>query len=84
MDFSISATGIQSASSAFESAANGIPKALSNATNDILSAGSTISDSVDLSTAVASLAKKNLDFSAKVTLALVDNASKQSTFSILG
>jgi hypothetical protein len=83
MNFSIPAAGMQSAQATFESAANGITKALQNSANP-LTAGSTLGDSVDLSTQVASLAKSNLDFAANVKMALVENAMRQSTFSVLG
>ena len=83
MNFSIPAAGMQSAAAAFESAANGIVKATQNSGNP-LTAGSTIGDSVDLSTQVASLAKSNLDFSANVKVALVENEMQHSTFSVLG
>jgi len=88
MNISLPSAGIEAASAAFESAANNIPTALSNANNVIYSAGSTLSDSVSLSTAVASLAKKNLDATASLTTSLVDNAvsasSGQSSFSVVG
>jgi len=88
MNLSLPSASIQAASAAFESAANNIPTALSNATNDPYSAGSTLSDSVSLSTAVASLAKKNLDTTASLTASLVDDAaglsSGQSSFSVVG
>ena len=83
MNFSVPAAGLQSASAAFETAANGISQALQNSGNPIR-AGSTMGDSVDLSTAVASLAKSNLDFAANVKMELVENKMQQSTFSILG
>jgi hypothetical protein len=84
MNFSIPAAGMEAASAVFETAANAIPQALSNATNNILSAGSTLGDSVDLSTAVAVMAKSSLDFQANVQVALVEKAMQQSTFSAVG
>jgi hypothetical protein len=88
MNFSLPSASIQAASAAFENAANNIPTALSNANSDIYSAGSTLSDSVSLSTAVASLLKKNLDSTANLTESLVNNAASastsQSSFSVLG
>jgi hypothetical protein len=88
MNISLPSAGIQAASAAFEIAANNIPAALSNANSDIYSAGSTLGDSVSLSTAVASLAKKNLDTTASLTASLVDSAvsssTGQSSFSVVG
>jgi len=83
MNSSIAAGGIQSASDAFESAANGMNQAFQSATNP-LTAGSTLPDSVSLSTQVASLAKSSLDFQANVKMEIVDNEMSQSTFSIVG
>jgi hypothetical protein len=83
MDLSIPTGGMQSASAAFEAAANGLNQAFRSDSNP-QTAGSTLSDSVDLSTQVASLAKSNLDFSANVKMEMVDNAMSQSTFSLVG
>jgi len=83
MDFSTPTAGMQSASAAFDSAANAITQAFSNSASDPLSAGSTMGDSVDLSTAVAALLKSNLDFTANIKMAIVENQMNQSTFSIL-
>ncbi len=82
MNFSIAAAGMQTASAAFESAANGINQAFQSATNP-LTAGSTMADSVDLSTQMASLLKSNLDFTANVKMELVDSEMSQSTFSMV-
>ena len=83
MDFSIPAAGMQSASAAFEAAANGINQAFTGASNP-LTKGSTLGDSVSLSTQVASLAKSSLDFQANVKMEIVDNEMSQSTFSMVG
>jgi hypothetical protein len=83
MNFSIPAAGMQSASAAFESAANQLNQVFQNGPNPLTS-GSTMGDSVDLSTAMASLAKSNLDFQANVQMELIDKAMSQSTFSVLG
>jgi len=83
MNFSIAATGMQNASAAFEAAANGINQAFQGVSNPLTS-GSTMGDSVSLSTQVASLAKSNLDFNANVKMELIDNEMSKSTFSILG
>jgi hypothetical protein len=83
MNFSIPATGMQSASAAFEAAANGLNQVFQNASNP-LTAGSTMSDSIDLSTQMVSLLKSNLDFTANVKMAEVENQMNQNTFSIVG
>jgi len=83
MNISTPAAGIQQASAAFEAAANGISQAVTNSANP-LTKGSTMGDSVDLSTQVASLAKSALDFQANVKVELVENQMQQNTFSILG
>jgi hypothetical protein len=83
MNFSIAAAGMQNASAAFESAANGLNQAFQSASNP-LTAGSTMADSVSLSTTMASLLKSNLDFTANVKMELVDNEMSQSTMSIVG
>lgn len=83
MDFSIPAAGMQNASAAFEAAANGLNQVFQNATNP-LTAGSTMGDSVDLSTAMAALLKSNLDFTANVKMELIDSQMAQSTFSLVG
>jgi hypothetical protein len=82
MSFSIPAAGMQNADAAFESAANGLTQALQNSSNP-LTAGSTMGDSFDISTQVASLAKSNLDFAANIKMELVENQMQQSTFSVL-
>jgi hypothetical protein len=82
MNFSIPAAGLQSATAAFESAANGITQAFQSAGNP-LTEGSTLGDSVDLSTQMASLLKSNLDFQANIKTELVDKELTQSTFSLL-
>ncbi len=74
---------MQNASAAFESAANGLNQAFQSASNP-LTAGSTMADSVSLSTTMASLLKSNLDFTANVKMELVDNEMSQSTMSIVG
>ncbi len=84
MDLSIPAAGMASASAAFETAANNISTAFINATSNPLSAGSTMSDSVSLSTTMAELMKSQLDFSANVQTAIVDNQMNQSMLSVLG
>jgi hypothetical protein len=83
MDLSISAAGIQNASAAFEAAASGITQAFQSAGNP-LTEGSTMSDSVDLSTAMASLLKSNLDFMANIKMEIVESQMNQSTFSLIG
>lgn len=83
MDFSIAAAGMQSASAAFENAANGLTRAFQSANNP-LTEGSTMGDSVSLSTAMVGLMKSNLDFTANVKMELVDSEMSQSTMSILG
>jgi hypothetical protein len=82
MDMSIPAAGLQSASAALEAAANGLNQVFQNGFNP-LTAGSTMGDSVDLSTQVVSLMKSNLDFEANVKLELIDNQINQSTFSLI-
>jgi hypothetical protein len=82
MNFAIPAAGMQSASAAFESAANGLNQAFQNAGNPLTS-GSTIGDSVDLSAQMVSLLKSNLDFTANVKVEMVDNQMTQSTFSMI-
>ncbi len=74
---------MQSASAAFETAANSFTQVFQNSTNP-LTAGSTMGDSVDLSTSVASLLKSNLDFTANVKMEMVENQMQQSTFSVFG
>jgi len=83
MDLSIPAAGMQSASAAFETAANSLTQVFQNSTNP-LTAGSTMGDSVDLSTAMAGLLKSNLDFTANTKLEMVENQMQRSTFSVLG
>jgi hypothetical protein len=83
MNLSIPAAGMQNADAAFEAAANGITRAVQNSGNP-LTAGSTLGDSVDLSTQVASLAKSSLDFAANVQMEIVENAMQRSTISVLG
>ena len=83
MNFSIPAAGMQSASAAFEAAANGINQAFAGGSNPLTN-GSTLGDSVSLSTQVASLAKSSLDFQANVKMEIVDNEMSQSTFSMVG
>ena len=83
MNLSIPAAGIQNADAAFEAAANGITRAVLNSGNP-LTAGSTLGDSVVLSTQVASLAKSSLDFAANVQMEIVENSMQQSTISVLG
>ena len=83
MNFSITAAGMQSASAAFESAASGNSQAFQSASNPVTS-GSTMGDSVSLSTQMASLMKSNLDFTANVKMELVDNAMSKSTLSMVG
>jgi hypothetical protein len=83
MNFSIPAAGMQAASAALESAANGLNHVFQNASNPLTS-GSTMGDSVDLSTAMLGMLKSNLDFTANVKTAVVENSMAQSTFSILG
>ena len=83
MDLSIPAAGMQSASAAFETAANSLTQVFQNPTNP-LPAGSTVGDSVELSTSVASLLKSNLDFTANVKMEIVENQMQQSTFSVFG
>lgn len=83
MGFSIPAAGMQSASAAFEAAADGINRAFAGSTNP-LTKGSTLGDSVSLSTQVASLAKSSLDFQANVKMELIDNEMSKSTFSLVG
>jgi hypothetical protein len=83
MNFSIPAAGMQSASAAFEAAANGINQAVIGASNP-LTKGSIMGDSVSLSTQVASLAKSTLDFQANVKMELIENEMSKSTFSIVG
>lgn len=83
MDFSIPAAGMQNASAAFEAAANGLNQVFQNASNP-LTRGSTMGDSVDLSTTMAALLKSNLDFTANVNMELIDNQMTQSTFSLVG
>ena len=83
MNFSIPAAGMQSASAAFEAAANGITQAFQSAGNP-LTAGSTMGDSVSLSTQMASLIKSNLDFTANVQMEIVDNEMSKSTLSLVG
>ncbi len=83
MNFSIPAAGMQSASAAFETAANGINQAFEGVGNP-LTAGSTMGDSVSLSTQMASLMKSNLDFQANVKMELVDNEMSKSTLSMVG
>jgi hypothetical protein len=43
-----------------------------------------MSDSVDLSTAMASLLKSNLDFMANIKMEIVESQMNQSTFSLIG
>ena len=74
---------MQSASAAFEAAANGINQAFAGASNPVTN-GSTLGDSVSLSTQVASLAKSSLDFQASVKMEIVDSEMSQSTFSMVG
>ncbi len=83
MNFSIAAAGMQSASDAFETAANRLNQAFQSAGNP-LTAGSTLEDSVSLSTTVAGLMKSNLDFAANVKMELVDNEMSQNTLSMVG
>lgn len=83
MNFSIPAAGLESASAAFDAAANGINQAFQGATNP-LSSGSTKGDSISISTQMASLAKASLDFSANIKMELVENEMSKSTFSIAG
>jgi hypothetical protein len=83
MNFSIPAAGMQAASAAFESAANGLNQVFQKGLNP-LTQGSTMGDSVDLSSAVTGLMKSNLDFTANVKMELIDSQMSQSTFSLLG
>jgi hypothetical protein len=82
MNLSIPAAGLQTASAAFEAAASGIAQAFQGS-GDPTSAGSTLGDSVDLSTQVASLIKSNLDFLANVKVEIIENATNKSTFSLI-
>jgi hypothetical protein len=83
VNFSIAAQGMQNADAAFETAANRLTKAFQSANNP-LTEGSTIGDSVSLSTAMAGLAKSNLDFTANVKMELVDSEMSKSTLSVVG
>jgi hypothetical protein len=83
MNFSIAAAGMQSASAAFETAANGLNQVFQNGFNP-MTAGSTMGDSVSLSSAMAGLMKSNLDFTANVKMEMVDNEMSQSSLSVLG
>ena len=74
---------MQAASAALETAANGLNQVFQNASNPLTS-GSTMGDSVDLSTAMLGMLKSNLNFTANVKMAVVENSMARSTFSILG
>jgi hypothetical protein len=83
MNFSIPAGGMQNATAAFESAANGLTQAFQSANNP-LTEGSTMGDSVSISTQMASLMKSNLDFTANVQMEMIESNMSQSTLSVVG
>ena len=69
MNFSIPAAGMQAASAALETAANGLNQVFQNASNPLTS-GSTMGDSVDLSTAMLGMLNS---CSPNVTVVNIDN-----------
>jgi hypothetical protein len=78
LNFSIPLTGIENASASFDAAASAISRAF-NQTGATATGG----DTADLSTQVAALLKSKLDFMASVNVALVENETNKSTFSLL-
>jgi hypothetical protein len=79
LNFSIPLAGIQNASASFDAAASAITRAF----NQTGSSRAAVGDSADLSTQVAALLKSKLDFMASVNVALVENETNKSTFSLL-
>ena len=76
MNFSIPLAGIQNAGASFDTAASAITRAFNQT-------GAAAGDTADLSTQVAALLKSKLDFMASVNVALVENETNKSTFSLL-
>jgi hypothetical protein len=79
LNFSIPLAGIQNASASFDAAVSAITRAF----NQTGSSNAAVGDSADLSTQVAALLKSKLDFMASVNVALVENETNKSTFSLL-
>jgi len=77
LNFSIPLAGIENASASFEAAASAISRAFNQ------TGATATGDTADLSTQVAALLKSKLDFMASVNVALVENETNKSTFSLL-
>jgi len=77
LNFSIPLAGIQNASASFDAAASAITRAFNQ------TGSAAAGDTADLSAQVAALLKSKLDFMASVNVALVENETNKSTFSLL-
>jgi hypothetical protein len=84
MDLSVPAAGMQTASAAFDSAAQSIAQAFNGGRPTQLGNAANQGDSADLSMAVAGLLKSKLDFMANVQLAVVEDSLTTNSLSVLG